>query len=60
MTRPSSYYIELSIPDTGRHISFYLNGETEDDVTPERTFISYEDGRPYTYGVEVIVVEETD
>ena len=56
----TNYYIEFSIPDTGRHISFYLNGKTQDDVTPKYPFISYEDGRPYTYGVEVIVVEETD
>ena len=55
-----NYYIELSIPDTGRNISFYLNGKTKDDVTPENPFISYKDGRPYTYGVEVIVVEEID
>jgi hypothetical protein len=56
----SNYYIELSIPDTGRHISFYLEGETGDDVTPKYPFISYEDGRPYTYGVKVIVVENIE
>jgi len=55
-----NYYIELSIPDTDKNISFYLNGKTKDDVTPENPFISYQDGRPYTYGVKVIVVEETD
>ena len=54
------YYIELNIPDTGRHISFYLEGETEDDVTPLHPFICYEDERPYTYGVKVIAVENTE
>jgi len=62
MTR---YYIELTVPGTGKRIGFYSYGDTPESVKPESPFILSEDAmflppKESNFDVEVIKIEATE
>tara|TARA_R110000824_G_scaffold30868_12_gene101060 strand:+ start:8203 stop:8391 length:189 start_codon:yes stop_codon:yes gene_type:complete len=59
------YYVELTVPDTGKRIGFYSYGDTPESVRPESPFILSEDDmllppKAYSFDVEVVTIEETE
>ena len=57
------YYIELTIPYTGKRIGFYSYGDTPESVRPEKPVLLSEDKmflppRATSFDVEVIKIEE--